>query len=256
MKTPLTRVLKFGDTGEDVTNLQKMLAHMKYPVGVDGDFGAKTQAAVVDFQFHSKDSNGKSLLPDGVVGLSTWSALCGWSLVYPESSSSHDFSGALVTAAKKYVGVREDLNSEGKGLNTGVQVGAWIRSCGLEPPQPWCAAAVCAWMEEAKVASKLNIDLPRTASAQGLKDWFVSHKMHTCLEGKDIMPKAGDVGFIYFPTLGRIGHTFIISYIPGPDTVATIEGNSNEAGGRDGIGVFQRFRPVGQLCAVGRICVG
>jgi hypothetical protein len=149
----------------------------------------------------------------------------------------------------------ENRDSTGHGLNTGTQVDAWIKFCGLEPPQPWCAAAVCSWMDEAKKASKLNIDLPATASAQGLKDWFSSHKMHKCLEGPDILPKAGDVGFIYFPTLQRIGHTFIIYYVTGPDTVATIEGNSNEAGGRDGIGVFQRFRPVGQLCAVGRICV-
>jgi peptidoglycan hydrolase-like protein with peptidoglycan-binding domain len=40
-------------------------------IGVDGDFGAKTEAAVKEFQ------RNRGLDPDGVVGKQTWAALFG-----------------------------------------------------------------------------------------------------------------------------------------------------------------------------------
>jgi hypothetical protein len=58
--------LKRGDSGSAVVQLQKGLAALGFAVGQpDGDFGATTEAAVVDFQ----QSN--NLPPDGVVGTDT-----------------------------------------------------------------------------------------------------------------------------------------------------------------------------------------
>lgn len=64
--TPVIRVLKKGDKGEDVRKLQTALADAGYDLGkIDGDFGIMTQRAVVCFQFeHSLDV-------DGVVGNKT-----------------------------------------------------------------------------------------------------------------------------------------------------------------------------------------
>ena len=61
----IMNVLKKGSKGEDVKTLQRALK----VTPVDGDFGAKTEAAVKAFQ------KSKGLFADGVVGEKTWKAL-------------------------------------------------------------------------------------------------------------------------------------------------------------------------------------
>jgi len=58
-----------GAGGEDVATLQRLLRGRGFPVAVDGDFGAATELAIVQFQ----TANG--LGADGVVGAKTWAAL-------------------------------------------------------------------------------------------------------------------------------------------------------------------------------------
>ena len=76
--------LKRGDSRSDlVKHLQQMLSALKYDLGdtgpdndgVDGDFGAKTQIAVEEYQKSYKDWEGKQLLKDGRVGPRTSDAL-------------------------------------------------------------------------------------------------------------------------------------------------------------------------------------
>jgi hypothetical protein len=58
--------LEQGDTGAEVTQLQKGLVALGFSAGTpDGNFGSATEAAVVDFQ-QSND-----LTPDGIVGADT-----------------------------------------------------------------------------------------------------------------------------------------------------------------------------------------
>lgn len=68
-------VCKKGSQGEQVKALQRMLFAMGYALGtknpIDGDFGAKTDAAVRAYQA----DNG--LTADGIVGAKTWSRLLG-----------------------------------------------------------------------------------------------------------------------------------------------------------------------------------
>lgn len=63
--------VSYGSTGSDVTELQKLLnkTNNSYNLSEDGKFGAKTQAAVKDYQ----KKNG--LAVDGIVGKNTWGAL-------------------------------------------------------------------------------------------------------------------------------------------------------------------------------------
>lgn len=64
------RLLSKGSNGPEVTELQKRLAQLGYPVGsLDGKFGAKTQSAVRQFQ---KD---QGLKIDGLAGTATISEL-------------------------------------------------------------------------------------------------------------------------------------------------------------------------------------
>ena len=69
-------VLKKGNTGKYVTELQKLLVAKGYdPKGIDGIFGNGCLAAVKKFQSENTDVNGNKLVVDGCVGQKTWGAL-------------------------------------------------------------------------------------------------------------------------------------------------------------------------------------
>ena len=62
--------LRAGSKGAYVTFLQKLLESNLVPLGmIDGDFGARTQNAVKQFQ------ENRGLVVDGIVGRNTWNAL-------------------------------------------------------------------------------------------------------------------------------------------------------------------------------------
>lgn len=69
MAVTSTNNLRKGSKGSDVTELQKLLNQNGYSLAEDGSFGAKTLAAVKDYQ----QKNG--LAVDGIVGTNTWGAL-------------------------------------------------------------------------------------------------------------------------------------------------------------------------------------
>ncbi|WSB58623.1 peptidoglycan-binding protein (plasmid) [Streptomyces cellulosae] len=62
-------VLNQGKRGYAVRNLQRLLTAHGHPVTVDGDFGPRTQSALVAFQ------RARHLAADGVAGRQTWRAL-------------------------------------------------------------------------------------------------------------------------------------------------------------------------------------
>jgi hypothetical protein len=59
-----------GDSGAQVQTLQFMLNALGYPSGIpDGEFGPKTESAVLKFQ------NAEDIVEDGIVGAQTWGRL-------------------------------------------------------------------------------------------------------------------------------------------------------------------------------------
>jgi peptidoglycan hydrolase-like protein with peptidoglycan-binding domain len=81
--TTSTPTLSRGATGASVKQLQQALANAGFsPGAIDGDFGAKTDAAVKAFQ------KAKGLGVDGVVGPKTWSALKSGTVAPPPPASS------------------------------------------------------------------------------------------------------------------------------------------------------------------------
>lgn len=62
-------VLRQGSKGAGVQTMQQRLVDLGYTIGVDGNFGPGTEAAVVDFQ------GKKGLTNDGSCGPATWAAL-------------------------------------------------------------------------------------------------------------------------------------------------------------------------------------
>jgi peptidoglycan hydrolase-like protein with peptidoglycan-binding domain len=98
-------VLRMGDNGPLISTLQSLLNEHGASLGVDGDFGSLTHAAVVSFQ----QNNG--LTADGVVGSQTASTLTGGTA--QSVSSGSEFAGveayenvrdAVIGAAETHLG--------------------------------------------------------------------------------------------------------------------------------------------------------
>lgn len=73
IKAGSNKILKKGCKTDAVKELQKMLKmDEKHHTGYFGDI---TKAKVIEFQKNNKDAEGKSLVPDGIVGNKTYEAL-------------------------------------------------------------------------------------------------------------------------------------------------------------------------------------
>ncbi|MEC4811736.1 MAG: peptidoglycan-binding protein [Scytonema sp. PMC 1069.18] len=61
--------LREGSKGDEVRNLQELFTNYFKAVNIDGIFGPKTKAVVIEFQ------KARGLNPDGIVGPKTWDSL-------------------------------------------------------------------------------------------------------------------------------------------------------------------------------------
>lgn len=80
-------MLKIGDNGDSVKDLQIKLKFVGYDLTVDGDFGPNTNSAVIEFQ---KNNN---LKPDGIVGDITSAELNEQVLKLQSNDSNHTIDG-------------------------------------------------------------------------------------------------------------------------------------------------------------------
>lgn len=119
------------------------------------------------------------------------------------------------------------------GRNSGPMIDAYLRSVGLTPGAPWCAAFVFWCYEKASKALGVFNPLPRTASV---------HLLWERVEPtwKTAAPFRGSVA-IHLNADGT-GHCGIW-LASSPTHAATIEGNSNAAGSREGDSVQVQRRP-------------
>lgn len=122
--------------------------------------------------------------------------------------------------AASQVGVRES------SANWGPMVRAYLKVAGLFSPAPWCAAFVTWCLVEAGADRKR---LPRFAASTYY--WWRWSK--TIKHG----PTKPDRGCIGLYNNNGAGHIWLWT-----SSEATIEGNTNDNGSREGIGVFRRIR--------------
>ena len=149
----------------------------------------------------------------------------------------------LIAVAGSYVGVREQ-----GGNNRGPMVEKVLRSVGMEPGQPWCAAFVHYvgyWSHYDHRGLASAWPLPRTASCYALG---LFAKKKEILEKE---PQRGDVFLVHSPPLARFAHTGIVVDVVGKTErpsgstwydCLTIEGNTNEEGSREGNAVVMKTR--------------
>jgi len=98
---------------------------------------------------------------------------------------------------------------------------------------PWCATFIAAG------AAQIGLRLPDGANTASTYVNEIAFKRAGRLSTK---PRVGSVFFVYFPSMGRVGHTGLVWKVAGGN-VHTIEGNSNASGGREGLTVVMRVRP-------------
>lgn len=129
------------------------------------------------------------------------------------------------------------------GSNWGHPVEDYLLSVHLREPEPWCAAFVAWCLDSAHIRHTVN---GSSGSAQNGHHLIYYH-------GTLLHPiEPGDVFTIYFPSLGRIGHTGFAHLDLSDNQIETVEGNSNPGGSREGYGVFKRKRPLHTLWSISR----
>lgn len=100
-------MVRYGSSGNDVSELQRILNENGYDLDVDGIFGSQTQAAVTDYQTK------KGLDVDGIVGDQTWGSLTGGvtDTSAPSAAVTGEASGSASGSSKKsyYEGINTSI---------------------------------------------------------------------------------------------------------------------------------------------------
>ena len=217
-------LVRSGSKGSNVASVQKELrAAGINPGPIDGDFGAKTRAAVMSYQRKHR------LAVDGVVGAKTWSALTHDAFkpgkprpasptrpTRPQAPVSTSPGRPSTKVQKLLAEARKHLGfHEGNGNRN-----PFSKALG-RPPEAWCADFVsyCA----KKAGLKMN-----TASAQQVANII---KQQGGWKGQH-NPKPGDaVTFRWDGSKGWADHVGIVEKVfmrGGKKYVQTIEGNSGD----------------------------
>ena len=126
------------------------------------------------------------------------------------------------------IGVREKT-----GNNDGERIEMYLKSTGLGKGYAWCAAFVTWTFQQAGI---------KTVRSAYSPDWFKKNVVYIRGETKQYIAKKGDVFGLYFPEKKRIAHVGFIHSQEG-DYYITVEGNTNQAGSREGDGVYKKRRP-------------
>jgi hypothetical protein len=134
----------------------------------------------------------------------------------------------FVRAAKLLTPVREAAGQN----NHGRFVEAMLAFCGLKPGDPWCMAFVSYVGKQLLGEAWL---LPVTGSCDVTLEYARAHKLVLPV------PVPGCVG-LRLKSQSDADHAFIVAGVNADGSVATVEGNTNDGGGRDGDGVLEHTR--------------
>lgn len=128
----------------------------------------------------------------------------------------------------KYIGVREAT-----GRNDGPEVEMFLGYVGFSAGAPWCAAFVSWCFHEAGVEAQRSAWSPA---------WFPAGRtVYRRGRARAYHMQRADVFGIYNSRLRRIAHVGFVDGEDG-DWLITVEGNTNEAGAREGVGVLRKRR--------------
>jgi hypothetical protein len=236
------KALRTGSTLKDpIVQLQtRLLQRGCGPLKINGRFDVATDRAVKRFQLRFPDATGQPLAVDGVVGPITWEVLFG---TVAAAATAVSATPSLATAALG-IAVSEIGQMEvPPGSNRGPRVDQYVRAVGLNPAGsfPWCAAFVYFCFSEASTRDGVRNPVIKTAGV--LDHWTkagnrgVRRVLGATAKNSPELVRPGFVFIMDFG--GGVGHTGFVESVAGGRLV-TIEGNTNDGGSREGVGVFRR----------------
>jgi hypothetical protein len=207
------------------------------PVDTDGIFGDETESAVKLFQTR------RNVEPDGVVGPLTWSEL------FADPAPVNETAGGPLLAQALKVAISQDGVREAGGPNRGPQVDQYLQRVGKDPTKgaySWCAAFVYWCFDEA--AKALSVANPVVKTAGVLDHWAKSPtEARVYAKAAFDDPSLIRPGAIFIIDHGSgKGHTGIVTKVLSGE-IATIEGNTNSRGSREGDGVYQKTRTIASI---------
>ncbi len=238
---------KHGDnTKKDVMKIQSWLSlyAIQNPesgtvTGIDGDFGPATEKAVKNFQKATKSSQ------TGIVTPQLFEKLCeGMKDAFERPLQSITLRNAMVEAAENHLR-NAPFELEIKGQSNS---GPWVRAYmdGHDgSPWYWCMGFAQTILDQA--ASALGKDfrslMPLTYSCDTVGTTGLSKGLLTRYQTVRNNPSVMKPGDFFLLQKSRYDwtHTGIIISV-GNDVIETIEGNTNQAGSRNGIAVLKRTR--------------
>lgn len=240
------RIIKAGEKDRQIVlAIERRLNEVGCgPIAEDGDFEAETKNAVKLFQSRSVDSEGHSLVTDGELGPLSWSALFKTASAPPVKKAKGRLLKRVIEVAVSQIGVREKPPNS----NRGPEVDRYLRLVGLNPADgsfAWCVAFVYFCFDQA--ATQLGVENPMIKTAGVLDHWNRAGKKGIPrLLAADARANPGLIkpGHIFALAVGSKGqgHTGLVSEVMSDGRFKTIEGNSNDGGAREGVGVFARMR--------------
>lgn len=237
------RVVKVGEINKAIVKAvqQKLNEAGLGPIEVIGIYGPKTINAVKLFQATHRDQKGNALEIDGKIGSVTWAILFGEQTVPVIEENANQLLTEALNIAISQVGVMEDP----PGSNRGKKVEEYLASVGLGRGQFWCAAFLY-WCFQ-KASEKLDRKNPVLKTGHCMTHWRDSPAKKIPAADALNKPSLLKPGHIFIiNTGGAHGHTGMIESVEG-GFIHTIEGNSDPAGGRNGIGVFRNTRKISKI---------
>jgi hypothetical protein len=241
-------VLRRGSRGAEVRRLQTLLNAPGQSLGVDGGFGHATEAAVRAFQ------RAHNLNPDGVVGPATWRALLGNSPAanpqYPAGPQEQ-----LAEIARPFIGATE---APGNRMGTDPRMRQIFEADSLAPGgvtdgYPWCCAFVSLCTQRLIAGNPVyhGVRPPVTPSVSVFRTQWAPSRNCLIFAPSDAAhsPHKGDIVVFTFSHIGIVD-------VAGNGQVRTIEGNTNEAGSREGTTCRQKDRAFSLIRCFIRLPVG
>ena len=233
------RVIKQGETDSSIVAfIAKGLQARGFKVtSPPGQFGAALASDIKLFQSQNVDAAGRPLKVDGNVGPLTWGALFGVSAA-PALLPSLAYS-ALQRAISQ-IDVREDPAKP----NTGPEVNAYLKSVNVPPGSYWCMAFVNWCFQNGAVDAGVPDTFPVDAGCINVWNIVKSKAPQRIVTKAQAIadPSVIKPGFVFILDHGAgRGHTgFVKDHIGG--ALRTVEGNTNDNGSANGIGVFELNR--------------
>ncbi len=222
------RLLRVGDSGSDVSQLQVLLAKAGFdPGSTDGVFGTETQKQLLAFQ------RARGLGVDGVCGPESWSELKGNSVATVTTPLSADLRQRILAIAQGEIGHVEATNrNDGEILKYPHYFN--------RASEAWCAD-FASWVCT-HAGKPLNF-----ASVAALKD----HLAATGAWKGRSNPQPGDLVIFDFGHNGWPDHVGIVKAVNPDGSIETIEGNAGNAAGRQG--VWEHTRPMRDILGFGNV---